>query len=436
MRPTAMPRNAHAMVAGRLGAALAATLLTSCGSDGTSMPTRDASPDATTPDASSRDAGGPDAASPDPDAGRADADTPNAPTFWDEWGLPSHFPEPKVPDDNPMSVAKVELGRHLFYDNRLSGNQTQSCASCHQQELAFTDGLARAVGSTGETHPRSSMSLTNIGYASSLTWANNVLSELKRQALVPMFGEDPVELGMAGMEEELVRRLSEVPEYQTMFAKAYPDDEDPITLDHVTAAIATFQRVLISGSSPYDRYLQGDTDALTAQQERGRKLFFSETTECFHCHGGFNLSDSATHEGKVFDETAFHNTALYNLDGQGKYPEESQGIIEQTGRPSDMGRFKAPTLRNIELTAPYMHDGSIATLEGVIDHYAAGGRTIEEGPYAGDGSRSPLKSEFLTGFDITEEDKQALIAFLKSLTDERFLEDPRFSNPWKNQDAP
>lgn len=348
------------------------------------------------------------------------------------WDLPAGFPEPRVPDDNPMSAAKVELGRFLFHDRRLSGNETQSCADCHRQDLAFTDALPVGIGSTGEAHPRGSMSLANIAYASRLTWANPVLDGLEEQALVPLFGEQPVELGLAGREDELLARLRDDPAYPALFAEAFPRDADPISVGNVVRALASFQRTLLSGDSPYDRYTyQADDTALSESAQRGRDLFFSERLECFHCHGGFGFTDSVQHDGSVSAEVAFHNNALYNIDGRGGYPAPNRGLFEHTGERRDMGRFRAPTLRNIAVTAPYMHDGSIATLDEVIDHYAAGGRTILEGPNAGIGAESPLKSIFLHGFTLTDEERADLLAFLHSLTDATFLRDPRFASPFE-----
>ena len=184
--------------------------------------------------------------------GCGDSDTAATPEAW-VWDLPDTVPEPRVPEDNPMTVEKVELGRFLFYDTKLSANQTQSCGTCHVQELAFTDGLAQAEGSTGQIHPRSSMSIVNAGYAASLTWANEAVVLLEKQALVPMFGEDPVELGMAGMEDELLRRMREDENYPAMFAAAYPDQMDPISLDGITKAIAAFQRQVTTPTRPGPR---------------------------------------------------------------------------------------------------------------------------------------------------------------------------------------
>ncbi len=343
--------------------------------------------------------------------------------------LPPDFPLPVVPDDNPMGVTKVELGRRLFYDVRLSGNETQSCASCHEQRRAFAEGRATSVGSTGENHPRNAMSLTNVAYNTTQTWANSLLLHLEDQALIPMFGDDPVELGMGGREAELLARLAADPVYPGLFETAFGDPAPSI--DHIAKAIAAFQRTLISADSPYDRFFyQRDLTALSPEALRGFELFFSERLECFHCHGGFNFNSSSVHDGQGFIEVAFHNNGLYNLDGEGAYPEGNRGLFEQTFRKEDMGRFKAPTLRNIGYTAPYMHDGSIATLEEVIDHYAAGGRNIEDGPLAGDGRANPQKSAFVRGFTLTPEEKADLLAFLDALNDSSFVSDPRFSDPF------
>ena len=349
------------------------------------------------------------------------------------WDLPAGFPTPRVPDDNPMSEEKVELGRRLFYDTRLSLNQTQSCASCHRQELAFTDGEALAEGSTGEVHLRGSMALGNIAYQPTLTWANPLLTDLEGQALLPLFGEDPiVELGFVGRESELLARLSNDSTYVESFSTAFPTDSEPISVGNITKAIASFERTLISGRSPYDRYVQdSETNALSDSAVRGLALFNSEKVECFHCHGSFNFSAQVDHAMQVFTEAAFFNTGLYNVDGRGAYPAGNRGLFEITFERNDMGHFKPPSLRNIAVTAPYMHDGSIATLEEVIDFYAAGGRNVTDGPNVGDGRDNPLKNVFVRGFTLTDQERADLLAFLESLTDDEFLNDPRFSDPFE-----
>jgi cytochrome c peroxidase len=347
--------------------------------------------------------------------------------------LPPGVPEPLVPSDNPMSAEKVRLGRRLFFDRRLSLNQRQSCGSCHLPSRAYTDGRAQAEGSTGERTPRSAMSLANVGYASALTWANPLQVSLERQALIPLFGVDPVELGFSGREDELLRRLREDEWYARMFRIAFPSDAEPVSVQNVTRAIASFERTLLTYNSPYDRYVRGDRGALSDSALRGLDLFNSERLECYHCHAGFNFSDATVHVGAPPREAPFHNNGLYNVDGRGAYPAPNRGVFEVTNRPEDMGRFRTPTLRNIELTAPYMHDGSLPTLEAVIDHYAAGGRHITTGPNAGNGSTSPLKSDLIQGFTLTAQEREDLLAFLRSLTDRSFVTDPRFQDPFGNE---
>jgi cytochrome c peroxidase len=356
------------------------------------------------------------------------------------WDLREEIKPPRVPEDNPMSVPKVELGRFLFYDTRLSANETQSCASCHRQELAFTDGLAQAEGSTGEIHPRNSMMLANAGYAASLTWANDVLEKLEVQALVPMFGETPVELGMAGKEDLLLQRMRDDDRYPEMFAAAFPGEGDPITVGNITKAIAAFQRQLLSFDSPYDRRTYDlDEDALNESEQRGLSLFFGEKLECFHCHGGFLFSQASDHSQNTFDQKAFMNNGLYNLDDDGSYPRGNEGLYDMTFKPEDKGKFKPPSLRNIAVTAPYMHDGSIATLEEVIDHYANGGRLVPEGTMidgqdvSGDGRDNPNKSAFIQGFELTDQEREDILAFLRALTDEEFLTNPAYSDPFAGQ---
>jgi len=367
-------------------------------------------------------------------SGRAETPPPYA------WSLPRNFPRPLVPVTNPMSEARAELGRYLFYDLRLSGNGSQSCATCHEQERAFTDGRPRAVGSTGEVHPRGSMSLVNVAYAAALTWGNPSLTRLEDQALVPMFGGHPIELGLPQPGTALLARLRAEPRYHSLFAQAFGAEGDPFTLDHVTQALATFERTIISARSPYDRYhSERDDAAISAAARRGETLFFSQPLSCFRCHGGFTFSGAVDFEGRREElegrregHVEFHNTGLYNVAGALSYPPPNTGIYEFTRRAEDVGKFKAPTLRNIAVTAPYMHDGSIATLEGVLAHYAAGGRTIASGPDQGVGHDNPNKSPTVRGFPLSPEQRDDLIAFLRALTDESVLHDPRLSNPWRS----
>ena len=348
------------------------------------------------------------------------------------WELPRGFPPPRVPVTNPMSQAKVLLGRHLFYDKRMSVNGTASCATCHRRELAFTDGRATALGATGQDHPRSSMSLVNVAYAGVLTWSNPHLRSLEEQALVPMLSQHPVELGLTGMVDSYVDQARGDAVYRALFAKAFPESREPVSLDHVAKSLAAFERSIISARSPYDRYYYGgDRGAISESAQRGESLFFGDPVAgCFRCHSGFNFSDATVYEGGGEAPVPFHNTGLYNLSETFSYPWPNLGIYQQTRRKADVGKFRTPTLRNVALTAPYMHDGSIATLEEVLDHYAAGGRTIASGVYAGRGHDNPNRDERMTGVKLTPQNRQDLLAFLRSLTDSELIVDPRFSNPW------
>jgi cytochrome c peroxidase len=344
--------------------------------------------------------------------------------------VPPHFPAVPVPADAPLTEACVQLGRRLFYDRRLSASGNTSCASCHQQALAFTDGRARAVGDSGEQHARSAPSLANVAWASRLGWANPLQHRLEQQARVPMFGEDPVEMGLSAHPEQALARLQQDPRLAEGFRAAFGLAPAQVGWAEVTRAIACFERTLVSGDAPFDRWQRGDQTAVTDPAKRGHALFTSERLECFHCHGGFNFTDATGHAGqRATDATPFHNTGLYALGADGLYPARDPGVAAVTRDRADDGRFKAPTLRNVAVTAPYMHDGSIATLSEVLDHYAAGGRVLHGGPDAGDGSTNPRKSPFVSGFVLSAEEKRDLLAFLGSLTDQGFLVDPRFGDP-------
>ena len=340
-----------------------------------------------------------------------------------DWNLPKGFPLPAVPVDNAMSVAKVELGRYLFYDKRMSVNRKESCGTCHRQELAFTDGRAHAEGTTGQLHPRSSMSLVNVAYAPTLTWANPTLSSLEEQALMPMLGEEPIELGLKGHEPDFLAAVRGDPVYQRLFPQAFPGENDVYTLGNVARAIAAFERTIISLRSPYDRYRwEGDSTATTDAAKRGELLFSSsERGGCFQCHGGWNFSGGIRFAGNEARPNR-ENEELFGFFNTGvtPYAAPNRGLYESTHRTEDIGKFRAPSLRNIAITAPYMHDGSLATLEEVIDHYAASGRMDH-----------PNKSRILHRFQLTEGDRRDLGEFLKSLTDEELLHDPRWSDPWR-----
>lgn len=327
------------------------------------------------------------------------------------WNLPHNIPPPPVPADNPVTDESVLLGEKLFFDKGLSANNTISCSSCHDPEHAFAEPKTVSVGANGDALNRNALALVNVAYNASFTWAHNNLESIEKQLMIPLFNEHPVEMGVTGNEKRILKRF-EGSEYRALFEAAYGDDTP--NLNNIVKALASYVRSLVSFNSAFDNYAYAqDDEALTPQQLEGLNLFFSERTECFHCHGGLNFTQSSKHSFQPFTAQPFHNTGLYNEDGKGSYPETDMGLYSVTHNKDDMGKFRAPTLRNIALTAPYMHDGSIATLDEVIEFYARGGNVAE--------SPNPYRSPFIKSFAITEEEKAALVAFLQSLTDEEFV---------------
>ena len=343
------------------------------------------------------------------------------------WSLPAGVAPPSVPVGNPMSAAKVELGRRLFYDTRLSGNGAFACSSCHRQEFGFADAKNIPLGSTGQAHTRNSMGLTNVAYQRNFGWADPTTISLETQALIPELGEIPVELGIKGREADVLARIRAEPVYQSLFPTSFGATPDPFTLPNVNRAIAAFERTLISANAPIDRFNRGDSTALSAAARRGLTAF--NTLRCARCHGGPNFSIALEAGTPASDE--FVNTGLYNIGGTGAYPARNGGLFEHTRLAADMGRMKVPTLRNVAVSFPYGHDGSVGSLDDVINNYARGGRLVPVGPNAGDGQVNPFKDRRISGFAISPQDRADLVAFLQALTDSTFLADRRFSNPWR-----
>lgn len=257
------------------------------------------------------------------------------------------------------------------------------------------------------------------------------MKSLEFQVLIPLFSESPVEMGNAGRERELYATLAADPVYEELFNQAFPERNGEIDTFTLSRALAAFQRTLISARSNYDRYnYGGDPTAISASAKRGLDLFFSERLECYHCHQGFNFTDTLQTSRSRFEEVAYHNTGLYNVADTGGYPAASRGLSEFTGRAQDDGRFRTPSLRNVALTAPYFHDGSAATLDDVIDHYAAGGRSVTDGPDAGVGAHNPNKNPLVLGFTLSADERSDLLSFLQTLTDFEFISNPAFADPW------
>jgi cytochrome c peroxidase len=317
-----------------------------------------------------------------------------------------------------MSAEKVALGRRLFFDTRLSSTGNYACASCHRPALAFTDGRARAQGATGETVRRGAMTLTNVAYNIAFTWGNASVRSLEAQMRQPLFSEHPVEMGLTRDGASVIKALTADSSYRGRFQSAFPGDPYPVTMNHLIKAIASFERTLISGRSPFDRYIfDDDRTALSAPAVRGMALFYSPRVGCSACHSGVNFSGPMKYVGHAREAALFANTGLYNLDRRGAYPRSDQGLIEITHRAHDMGKFRVPTLRNVALTAPYMHDGSLPSLDAVLDHYVRGGRN------------NPHQDVRIRPLSLSPAERSELLAFLDSLTDRDFVENPQFSQP-------
>jgi cytochrome c peroxidase len=261
------------------------------------------------------------------------------------WNLPAGFPEPAVPEDNPMSAAKVALGAILFADPRLSITGEHSCQSCHSPARAFTDGLPRSRGATGETLELNAPTLLNVAYNASLGWRDASLRTLEQQMRGPLFNEHPRELGLAGRESLIERELSADPALARKFTAAFPGVAAPVTMDNVIRAIAAYERTLLAGSSAFDRYVfGGDHRALSERQKAGMQLFFSDRAGCVRCHAGINFN------GEWVDRDHPEATPAFADTGTGV-------------------AVRVPTLRNLPVTAPYMHDGRFAAIDAVLDHY-------------------------------------------------------------------
>lgn len=289
-----------------------------------------------------------------------------------------------TPAENPIDSAKITLGKELFFDTRLSLDNTISCATCHKPGFAFTDGLKTSTGINDQKTDRNSPSLLNSGFLKTVMFDAH-LKTLELQVIVPL--QEPVEMGHNM--KVLIPQLRAVPEYQAAAKRIYNRDFDAYVL---TRSLAAFERSLISMSAPFDHYIKGDEKALNTDEKAGWKIF-SEKLYCTNCHSPPHFTN---HEAR--------NNGLYKDYGTDK------GRFRIHLDSSDIGSFKVPSLRNIEITDPYMHDGSMETLEEVIAHYSAGGQ------------RHYLQDKTIVPFELSKKEKKQLIAFLKSLTDLSFLE--------------
>lgn len=317
------------------------------------------------------------------------------------------FPTPNIPSDNPLTVEGVKLGRMLFYDNLLSGNNSMSCASCHKQENAFSDINRFSTGIDGIQGARQAMGIFNLLWNTNGFFWDGRATLLRDQAVMPI--QDPIE--MHQVLPELVEELKLNTTYTAQFKKAFGTNE--ISSEKIGKALEQFMNSIVSNRSRYDEYLMGNV-TLTAQEERGRFLFNTEYNpafpdasgaDCRHCHGGDN-----------FENDRYLNNGL---DVDTDFVDFGRELL--TGLAVDRAKFKVTSLRNIELTPPYMHDGRFNTLEEVVEHYnqVKNSSTL-------DGSFGP---QMPGGLQLSTEDKAALVAFLKTLTDYEMISDPRYAKP-------
>jgi cytochrome c peroxidase len=305
--------------------------------------------------------------------------------------VPAGFPEPAFPAGNELTQARWALGKKLFYDPVLSLDSTKSCASCHHPQLAFSDSVAFSPGIEGRQGVRNAPTLANVAYHPYYLREGGVPT-LEMQILVPI--QEKHEFGFNIL--LIADRLSRDSVYMRMSCDAYGRDPDAFV---ITRAIACFERTFISGESRYDQFhFQGKKEALTPAEKRGMDLFFSDKTNCTKCHSGFN-----------FTNYAFENNGLYT-------DYKDPGRLRLTDKESDRALFKVPTLRNVELTAPYMHDGSMPTLESVVAHYNAGGKV------------HPHKSTIIRPLGLSAREQSDLVAFLRTLTDDSFIHNSKFKN--------
>lgn len=303
-----------------------------------------------------------------------------------EYLIPAYFPKPQIPEDNMPSKERINLGKKLFFDKKLSSNKTIACASCHLPEKAFSDNKQLSLGVNDSIGDRNTMPLFNLAWQNSFFWDGETTS-LEQFILKPLTNSKEMNISI----DELNARLKNDKEYVRLFKKAYKCQPDANSL---SKAIACYVRSLISANSKYDQYLYQKKQVMSDSEIRGMNLFNSPKTQCSSCHSGINFANNA-----------FENNALYT-------DYEDQGRYKITGKESDKGKFKVPSLRNVAVTAPYMHDGSIPTLEDVIEHYATGGKNHP--------NRSPQVRDNQAS-NLSTSEKEDLINFLKCLTDEEFL---------------
>ena len=325
--------------------------------------------------------------------------------------VPDYMPRPVLDENNPLTVEGIELGRRLFYDKIMGRDSAFACADCHRQERAFTDGRALAVGIDGREGRRNAMSLVNLVFnANGFNWDGSAAT-LTEQAIHPV--ENMLEMDDSW--DNVLTRIRRHPDYQKRFRAAFGVDyASEIDREMATRAIAQFESTIISANSKFDQVVYQNSEFFTEQEQFGAdSLFFVENVPIGALHPGCGHC----HNAPSFGDNRFKNNGLDDAASLDDFTDKGHGNV--SGSRFNNGQFRTTTLRNIALTAPYMHDGRFTTLEQVVDHYAGGGHGVEN------------EDPNITGFVLTDRKRQALIAFLETLTDETLINDPRFSNPFE-----
>ena len=317
--------------------------------------------------------------------------------------------------------SEIEFGRRLFFDTRLSVNGTKSCATCHDPRLAFTDGYRRSTGAFADEHRHNSPSLINLSTYRSLNWNAPYTTNLTKHMDAPLFGTSPIEMGAATESRQIISLLEKDEIYKRMYQQLYGSFDEQVW-DKIKEAIAAFVQTLEFRNSAYDRFVKGDGSAMSKEAAQGMKLFFSDRAKCGECHGGIDFNEAQSLQN-VFSD--FFNVGLY-----APYPATDKGLAEVTLSNDDEGKFRTPSLRNVAVTAPYMHDGSVRTLEECLQIFNQGGRISEWG---GDGRMHPAKSNYIQALGLSEEEQRSLLIFLEALTDTSYLSKPQFTNPYTTQ---
>lgn len=322
---------------------------------------------------------------------------------------------------------QIEIGHALFFDKNLSVNHSRSCASCHDPHYAFTDGYRTSITPRGEPLKHNAPSLLNTQSFAFYDWDNLHARNYESQMNRPLFNRHPMEMGLDEHWDSFKQYVCKTKYYSERLSPLMDDPETDLTPSFIKTCLTQYLEQIKSRNAPIDHYLAGNEHAISLRAKRGLKLFMGNKLKCGRCH---MLPDFTSNTRSENPDSIFFNTGLYNMKNTQGYPEEDNGIRKYTKNPDDDGKFRVPGLRNVMLTAPYMHDGSVATIQEVLEIYKKGGRVISSGPYTGDGATHPSKDPRISGFRLSKNEERDVILFLESLTDTSYLQKEIFLNPF------